>query len=636
MKTVQVIPQALLCSPHASASLWRHCLCSLLVASLCLGAASAARAQAPGAPDPSFVPGSDPTNPSFPEGGSSISLIFVQADGTIDVGGTGLDARVNADGTPDTSFSPAAGTGSLLAVQPDGKLLVASGSGVARLNVDGSLDTSFTGAALTCTVAAAVVQSDGRIVVVGTQDSVGNGASIYIYVTRLNTDGSLDASFQSGLTSASSVVECAAVQSDDKILIGGTYYTNRSFTSGVIRLNADGSPDTSFEAGRPDTSHPAGKLFFEVLSVLEQPDGKILVGDDGGPDRLTSDGSFDSSFQVPEAYRLTANALALQPDGKIIFGGVIPDGGGGAGLSLARVNADGSADTIFDTSSYGGNVSSLALQPDGKLVVGGDAGLARFYAYTALDPTPPVKTDLNDDGYSDLVWQNTVTGEHAVWFLQNGVFQGGATVPAVDPIWHIAACADFDGDGYSDYVWENTENDYRVIWFCQNGQPLSQIALPEVTMDWRIAGAGDLDGDGQADLVWENTTTGRVDAWFLKAGVLQSVYTIGYVDPAWQVVGVGDMNGDGLADLVLQNPSDGERSVVFCQYGVATDTVFLETIDPVWNIAGVGDFDGDGYGDLVWENSSTGERFIEFMKDAVYQSALSLPAVSTEWVIANH
>ena len=615
--------------PHAAASPRLRRLASLLAASLCLGVAGAAQAQVAGTPDPGFTTGNYPYT----------YLVFEQADGKLIVGSNSGIMRANPDGTPDTSFPTA--PYSLLAMQPNGKLLVnIGGNEVGRLNTDGSLDGSFSAAPLPYQPVSAVVQSDGRIIVAAAIPSIYANYEDSDYIARLNTDGSLDSSYQNGFSSGFSVMGLA-LQSTGKLLVAA-YIGDGDGAVEIDRYNTDGSLDGSFGADPAYNTIGIESSNFEVLAV--QPDDKILVAGlaYSGPSpnqyaslfRYTADGYADTTFNSVQAGDVTA--LTLQPDGKILIGGDFNGVNGVAQDYLARLNTDGSLDTTFVGGGYSSAPADLTLRTDGRLVVGGTKGLVQLYAFSEYNPNAPVKADLNNDHYSDLVWQNTVTGEHAVWFLQNGVFQGGATVPAVDPIWHIAACADFDGDGYSDYVWENTENDYRVIWFCQNGQPLSQIALPEVTMDWRIAGAGDLDGDGQADLVWENTTTGRVDAWFLKAGVLQSVYTIGYVDPAWQVVGVGDMNGDGLADLVLQNPSDGERSVVFCQYGVATDTVFLETIDPAWNIAGVGDFDGDGYGDLVWENSSTGERFIEFMKDAVYQSALSLPAVSTDWVIENH
>ncbi len=90
------------------------------------------------------------------------------------------------------------------------------------------------------------VQSDGKVLIGGTFTTY-NGTSRG-YVARLNSDGSLDTAFATG-AGANSQVNSVAVQSDGKILIGGDFTTyNGTSRVRVARLNSDGSLDTGFLA----------------------------------------------------------------------------------------------------------------------------------------------------------------------------------------------------------------------------------------------------------------------------------------------------------------------------------------------------------------------------------------------------
>jgi uncharacterized delta-60 repeat protein len=196
--------------------------------------------------------------------------------------------RLNPDGTLDDSFNPGANANvNVLALQADSKILVGGNfsmiggggtgttnrGGIARLNVDGTLDTSFV-PAVGGSFLAIVVQSDGKILVGG---SIGTGSfsPIRDNIARLNADGSLDMSFDPG---ADNPVLALAVQTDGKIVVGGQFTTLGGGLTGhttrkrIGRLNPDGTVDTSFDPGADN----------EVTAVVVQPDGEILVGGDFG------------------------------------------------------------------------------------------------------------------------------------------------------------------------------------------------------------------------------------------------------------------------------------------------------------------------------------------------------------------
>ena len=186
-----------------------------------------------------------------------------------------------ADGSLDTSFDPGSGANSWvyeLAIQPDGKILIGgnfttyNGTGrnsIARLNADGSLDTTFDpGTGADNYVLGLAIQSDGKILIGGaftTYNGTGRNS-----IARLNADGSLDTSFDPG-AGANGFGYALAIQADGKILIGGDFTSyDGTGRNRIARLNADGSLDTSFDPGTGADNYP--------VALAIQPDGKILIG----------------------------------------------------------------------------------------------------------------------------------------------------------------------------------------------------------------------------------------------------------------------------------------------------------------------------------------------------------------------
>ena len=292
--------------------------------------------------------------------------------------------------TLDTGFNPGADlTVCALALQPDGKILVGgtfamtgwqSPSCIGRLNADGTVDTSFnpgiTGGESLTTVGCVCValQADGKILVGGTFTTLGGQSRRYI--GQLNADGTVDPSFNPGASSYG-YVECLALQADGKILVGGDFTTLGGQPRNYLgRLNADGTVDSGFN---PGAGYAPGYA-PSVYSLAVQADGKILVGGYlttlGGQTRnylgrLNADGTVDNGFN-PGADAWVWS-LALQADGKILVGGEFTTLAGQPRNFLGRLNADGTLDTTFDPGAgpSDGGVYSLALQADGKILVGG-------------------------------------------------------------------------------------------------------------------------------------------------------------------------------------------------------------------------------------------------------------------------
>jgi uncharacterized delta-60 repeat protein len=365
---------------------------------------------------------------SFVNGAS----VVIQTDGKIVVGGfiiqeispgvnkrAFLLVRLLSSGASDDSFGndgrvisvldPAQDTTlTSLALQSDGKIVAAGFSGTpnsplsliaARYNADGQLDSSFDGDGkqfINVNPAGnrantVKIQSDGKIVIGGSLRETTGTITDFLLV-RLNTDGSLDNTFDGDgklttkIATSTSAVNALSFQSDGKIIAVGNSNVGANRSIGLARYNGNGSLDSSFDGD--------GIVVTDILDELAssaaiQPDGKILVGGQAilAPNtpfhyllsRYNSDGSPDLSFDgdgrvITSVTMLTdrPNALLLQGDGRIVLSGYSIDITN-SDVSLARYNTDGSLDGTFDgdgkaiheLGNAGDGIHDTAIQPDG-------------------------------------------------------------------------------------------------------------------------------------------------------------------------------------------------------------------------------------------------------------------------------
>ena len=300
-----------------------------------------------------------------------------------------------------------------------------------RYNNDGSLDKSFgdggiasvdfsvNGIGHESTAQSIAIQGDGRLIVAG---EVQIASRYYFALARLNTDGSLDTSFESDgkvvtQIGFDSFVRSTAIQSDGKIVAVGFSNNGANIDFAVARYNIDGSLDTSFDDdGKLSTAVTAGHDYGFDVDV--QTDGKIVVCGDGSSDttivRYLADGTLDSSFSGDGkavigigAGDSRAKALTLQKDGKIVVAGRAKISAGGFyNFYVARVSTNGSLDSGFGNNGKvvtplgdvdgGGIAESLAIQSNGKIIISGESqskfAIARFNTDGTFD------TSFDSDG----------------------------------------------------------------------------------------------------------------------------------------------------------------------------------------------------------------------------------------------
>jgi len=305
------------------------------------------------------------------------------------------------------------------AIQTDGKILCVGnfttyqGSPapfIIRLNTDGSIDTTFNfGTGFDANAGVVAIQNDGKIIVGGGFFNNYNGTPAN-GIIRLNTDGSVDPTFISG-TGFNSFINDLEIQTDGKILCGGGF-TNYNGTPAnkIVRLNTNGSIDGTFVYGTAFNN--------DVYSIKVQPNANILIGgsfstyNGTGANaiiRLTNLGAVDGTFVYGTGFRTlpvtpgSIRTITLQPDGNILCGGIFDDYNGTLANRIIRLTTLGAVDTSF---IYGTGfnlpVSSSILQSDGKLIIGGT-----FTSYQGTSYNRIIR--VNNNGSIDTTW-NIGTG----------------------------------------------------------------------------------------------------------------------------------------------------------------------------------------------------------------------------------
>ncbi|MGH9267957.1 MAG: hypothetical protein ACRD0D_07255, partial [Acidimicrobiales bacterium] len=272
----------------------------------------------------------------------------------------------------------------------------------------GDLDTAFgTGGVVTGPIGEAssvAVQGDGKVLAAGTAPGfVGHRGGFLL--ARYNPDGTPDLTFgtKGAVTTTRfrgdffeyQMGRALAIQADGRILMAGIAFVElppnapppppnfeRYADFALARYNPDGTLDTSFGG-----------------------DGKVTTDFDarvGGGDELTPGYPGDASFEE-------ANALAIQPDGKIVAAGRGSGVDSGSDFALARYNPDGTLDASFGgdgtlTTDLGGTASdvahALAIEPGGKIVAAGwsRVGDSADFALARYNPDGTLDTSFGGDG----------------------------------------------------------------------------------------------------------------------------------------------------------------------------------------------------------------------------------------------
>jgi uncharacterized delta-60 repeat protein len=568
-------------------------------------------ARAAGALDQTFGTGGRVVTPS-PPFGDDVQDIAVQADGKIVVVGEASNAnnrqdtfiaRYNADGTLDTTFDG------------DGKVIVAIGNGY---------DAAF----------AVAIQPDGKIVTVGISTT---GTRYDITLVRVNPNGSFDTSFDGDGLVITAIFQDEdfaygiALQPDGKILIGGyTIDTNLRQLFAVVRYNPNGSLDTSFDGDGIVTTFMRPTTGGDSLrDVLVQPDGKIVAAGESYAGinqdfdfallRYNADGSLDTTFDgdgkltTPVSTTTSPDgisSIALQSDGKIVAAGYAYAAPNNNDCVLARYNVDGSLDTSFDTDgklyfSFGNLtefLSDVKIQPDGKIVAAGHrnngsspTGTTGDFALVRLNPNGSFDTTFDTDGKLTTAIGNGSSGAFSLALQPNGkILAAGYTALVDSNDANVAVVrymgdvntADFDGDTRTDISIFRPSN--GQWWFLNSSNNAISALTFGVGSDKIVT--GDYTGDGKTDVAVWRSSTGE---WFILRSEDFSYYAFAF-GANGDTPAPADFDGDGRTDAAVFRPSTGVWYILSSNGGTIIRNFGANGDKPIPS-----DFDGDGKADLA-------------------------------------
>ncbi len=364
------------------------------------------------------------------------------------------DAAFDGDGYVVTDFHGSNDFGFAIAPHSNGDFLIggdADSSGersaaIARFNSNGTYDNQLaTTGRRTISVAGGdvelwslAIQSDDRFIGAGSTVSLGKAL-----IFRMNPNGSLDGSFaQGGVFSHQTVgndvefLSGVVLQDDGKIVAVGSTGIGNDRDVIAFRLKTNGTPDSTF-GGDGIVVIDAGAATDFANAVAIQPDGKIVIVGGSGDDilaiRLNSNGSLDASFDtdgrvtIDRGYTDNATAVALQNDGKIVISGWLFNGRDAA--IILRLNSNGSLDNAFgqagvvDTAILGNaGLFGLAIQPDGKVISGGRAydGQRTTMLVVRLNPDGSFDNSWAQDGIFLSAFNNDDEAVSAVTLLADG------------------------------------------------------------------------------------------------------------------------------------------------------------------------------------------------------------------------
>jgi uncharacterized delta-60 repeat protein len=371
--------------------------------------------------------------------------LFVQPDDKVLVLDEDLLFRTNANGSSDNTFSPKSSSLTDLLVLPSGEIITADGT-LKKYTSNGlTIPTAqFSTGSFVCPVKSLMLQPDGKILVMGSFYQY-NGSETNHLMVRLNANGSFDPSFTAlAVNQAPGAVymcdigasfNCAALQPDGKILVGGRFPNYAGVDSpNLIRLNSDGTVDNTFTGGTNTEVKTIARLSdgSSVIGMLRDPqiqpryrdlfvDAILKTNSTGTLSNVDISSQYESerivilpnnhiavlgastkpyhrglklldtngnlvvnsslysgfSAEAREGYDQADFAAVAQPDGKMIVGGYFTSYNGVAKNRIVRLNTDFTIDAAFD---IGGGfslvglyprVDVVALQADGKILVAG-------------------------------------------------------------------------------------------------------------------------------------------------------------------------------------------------------------------------------------------------------------------------
>ena len=278
-----------------------------------------------------------------------------------------------------------------------------------------------------------------------TKDNNSNLISSNGFTQKIGENGLLDNSFASSSSiilpnNINVFVYDHSVQDDGKILIAGnfrySYLGNDSYRQRLMRVNTNGTLDTSFNVGKGiNGTSVAGTEGYFVNSIVLVPNDKVILGgvftnfNDNTVSnivRLNDNGAIDSTFNSGTGFNKNVYKVIYQQDiDKLVITGRFTSYNSSNSNYIVRLNSDGTVDSSFTSpfaiGSHTSHIMSVIVQTDNKYIVSG-----------TIDDVEFLKR-LNSDGTIDTSFaENTFTAtENSYWFnpIENNLIKNISLLP---------------------------------------------------------------------------------------------------------------------------------------------------------------------------------------------------------------
>jgi len=296
--------------------------------------------------------------------------------------------KVKPDGVLDTTFVAGVGLNRFgLTNLVSGSRLYTAGTftdykipgatGIVLLSNSATLSSSFNpGISSPNAIQSICKQSDSKVILAGTNTLTTYSGSTVAGMWRINTNGTIDSTFKPG-TGTNGLVYDMYTQSDDKIVIGGTFTTysgSSTSTTRLMRINPNGNQDLTYNTGTTGLNQYTTRILVRDSGAVVAI-GLFTTYSGSTANRIVqtnSNGTIDTTFNSGAGFNNTPNTAATQSDGKLIVGGDLTTYSGSSTVRLVRLNTDGTKDTTLNIGGApNATVSAVAVQSDGKIIVGG-------------------------------------------------------------------------------------------------------------------------------------------------------------------------------------------------------------------------------------------------------------------------
>jgi hypothetical protein len=230
---------------------------------------------------------------------------------------------------------------------------------------------------------------------------------------------------------------------------------------------------------------------------------------------------------------------------------------------------------------------------------------ARAFSAPGFDYDSAAYADFDNNGRSDLLYQNLSTGAVAIWTTDSaGVAVATAAPGSLPSGYKIDGTGNFNSAPGDDILLRGSGGQIAV-WVTSGTSVVDFKVLGSAPAAYLNAGNGDLTGDGQSDLLFRHVGTGEIASWQVVNNALAApAKVLGSAPNVYQIVAVADFTGDHQADILFRNLGTGE----IAEWQVANNQLLSAQVvgstANAYHVVGTGDFDGNGANDILFRHDN--------------------------------